>query len=85
MVQFTYQNILILNISLNISTAKVAPLYIVPQNMTTPNMHIIVAMRVAYGILVKHLSQHPKNIKNNKNMLINKQSVCKIKTFFYII
>lgn len=30
---------------------RVAPLYIVPQNMPTPRQHIIVAIRVAYGTL----------------------------------
>lgn len=44
-----------LNTFVNINTANVAPLYIVPQKITTPNAHIIVAMRVAYGMRVRHL------------------------------
>lgn len=48
--------------SLNIKTAKVAPLYMVPQNIETPKAHIIVAMRVAYGILVRHASHPPETV-----------------------
>jgi hypothetical protein len=33
----------------------------VPQKMTTPKAHCIVAMRVAYGIRVRHESQNPGN------------------------
>lgn len=41
-----------------------APLYIVLQNTTTPKIHISVAMRVAYGMRVRHESQPPR--KNRK-------------------
>jgi len=33
---------------------KVAPRYIVPENIPTPVMHRKAAIRVAYGILVTH-------------------------------
>lgn len=44
-------------------TAKDAPLYIVKQNAITPKAHIIVAIRVAYGIRVRHESQPPATNK----------------------
>lgn len=50
----------------NIKTASVAPLYIVPQNITTPKAHMIVANRVAYGIRVKHLCIQPEKLSKIK-------------------
>jgi hypothetical protein len=42
---------------------NVAPRYIVPQKTPTPTMHMIVAMRVAYGIRVIQ-SLHRFPVKN---------------------
>lgn len=55
-----------LNTSLNIRTARVAPLYMVPQKITTPKAHIIVAIRVAYGMRVRHVSQPPVKHKTDE-------------------
>lgn len=43
--------------SVNMSLVRATPLYIVPQNTPTPAKHIIVAIKVAYGIRVIQLWQ----------------------------
>lgn len=55
----THHVIRILKTWSNMSTAKVAPRYIVAQNTTTPKAHMIVAIRVAYGMRVRHASHPP--------------------------
>lgn len=62
-----------LNKSVNISTANVAPLYMVPQKITTPKAHMIVAIRVAYGMRVRHLSKQPENEGNSTMQIMNTQ------------
>lgn len=41
----------------NIDEVSVTPRDIVPQKIPTPTQHIIVAIRVAYGILVTHFCE----------------------------
>lgn len=62
-----------LNTRSNMMMTKLLPRYMVPQKITTPMKHMMVAIRVAYGIRVTHDLQQPPGMDTEVNFNIARQ------------